>query len=124
MWVTVLGHESPNSSLEGPQLPQVSGMNVLFVSEESGGPDAISLYLLFGCGSEQLGEGRETATDANVLENGNEVFVILSIDLGQFHASSDALVPRVSLCWCASLIRGEGRGFPSHFICNKSSSSN
>lgn len=81
MWITVLRSEPPHCPLQSIQLPQISGTNILLVSEESSSSDPIPLDHLTGCGAEKLRERREAAADANVLENGNELFVILSVDL-------------------------------------------
>ena len=63
------------------------------MSEQSRGSNAVSLNLLPGGGLQQFRQRREAATDADVLENGDELFVVLTIDLGQFHAACNTLVP-------------------------------
>ena len=67
--------------------------------------DAISFDHLLGRCSEKPRHGRQTATDANVLKDRDELFVILSVDFSQLHTPSDTPVPGVCLhgynsVWC------------------------
>ena len=76
--VAVLGLKRPDTPLQGLQFRGIGGLYVSLVSVQLGGFDAASLDVLVRRVLEEGGHGRGAASNADVLEQGNELLVILS----------------------------------------------